>query len=189
MRRSSPKGSGSSDAALSPAVASSSSWPPVGARPDSSPSVPFGSSSSASSNSGYLCPTPRKGKSSYRRQLRPSSLALLVPRATTEASCGKSTFCTPLHSSLKRGRCSAIRHAHTVAKIIVRIACRGAGFSPGCGHAEDVHPLRVFYLFGALGKNSLIRPPPQPLALFLALGARGPLLFLYGLVDPHDQGG
>jgi len=109
--------------------------------------------------------------------------------ATSAAVCEKSTFCTPLHSSLKRGRCSAIRHAHTVAKIIVRIACRGAGFSPGCGHAEDVHPLRVFYLFGALGKNSLIRPPPQPLALFLALGARGPLLFLYGLVDPHDQGG
>jgi len=47
--------------------------------------------------------------------------------------------------------------------------------------------------------HDVIRPPPQPLALFLALGARGPLLFLYGLVDyglvdyglvdPHDQGG
>ena len=49
--------------------------------------------------------------------------------------------------------------ADTVATIIMRIACRGAGFLHSTVSTQDegqeAHPLGAFYLFGALGKNSL----------------------------------
>jgi len=48
--------------------------------------------------------------------------------------------------------------ADTVAKIIMRIVRRGAGFLHSTVIAQDegqeAHPLGAFYLFGALGKNS-----------------------------------
>ncbi len=66
--------------------------------------------------------------------------------------------------------------ADTVAKIIMRIACRGADFLHSTVIAQDegqeAHPLSAFYLFGALGKNSqdawlrqkYERTPPSHLA-------------------------
>ncbi len=48
--------------------------------------------------------------------------------------------------------------ADTVARIIMRIVCNGAGFLHSTVIAQDegqeAHPLGAFYLFGALGKNS-----------------------------------
>jgi len=48
--------------------------------------------------------------------------------------------------------------ADPVAKIIKRIACKGAGFLHSTVSTQDegqeAHPLGAFYLFGALGKNS-----------------------------------
>ena len=75
----------------------------------------------------------------------------------------------------ERGPASGIR-ADTVAKIIMRIACRGADFLHSTVIAQDegqeAHPLSAFYLFGALGKNSqdawlrqkYERTPPSHLA-------------------------
>ncbi len=49
--------------------------------------------------------------------------------------------------------------ADTVAKIIMRLACRGAGFLHSAvvtqDEGQEAHPLGAFYLFGALGKNNL----------------------------------
>jgi len=55
-------------------------------------------------------------------------------------------------------RVSPRMRADPVAKIIMRIACRGAGFLHSTVSTQDegqeAHPLGTFYLFGALGKNS-----------------------------------
>jgi len=63
--------------------------------------------------------------------------------------------------------------ADTVAKIIKRIACGGAGFLHSTVSTQDegqeAHPLGAFYLFGALGKNSLYGGhAPHDLAHYLA---------------------
>jgi len=78
---------GSSDAALSPAVASSPPWPLDGARPESSPSGPSGSSSSrASSNAG--CSKRPSGRSGPSGGIQLSPSAGARPFTSASGSSG-----------------------------------------------------------------------------------------------------